>query len=255
MAESTAFVRFEGVVAGYGGGDVIRGVDFDVPQGGVTCIVGPNGSGKSSLLLALMGHPSYEVQGGSAMINGKDVLAMKPDERARKGLFLAFQYPREIEGVTTGNFMRLAYNAAAKDGKTLGPAEFIASAKKALNSTGLNDQFVGRFLNKGFSGGEKKRNEIAQMTVLKPKFALLDEVDSGLDIDALKVVISVIKKVQNECGTGIIMVTHNPRIVELVKPDVVHIMIGGEIVKSGGIELVKSVEELGFEAMAAKVSK
>ena len=231
--------------------EILKGVNLEIKPGEIHVIMGQNGSGKSTLCNVVMGHPFYEVTGGEVTLDGQDIISLSPDKRAQAGLFLAFQYPREVTGVTFGNFMRIAVNAVNKvrepGKKPYGPVEFYKIANAELDAVKLNKNFIGRNLNEGFSGGEKKRAEIVQMSVLKPKFAMLDEIDSGLDIDALKAVAEGIKKVHAETGMGLLIITHYQRILNYVKPDFVHIMRDGEIVKSGGMEIVEALEKSGYE--------
>lgn len=233
--------------------EILKGVDLEIKPGEIHVIMGQNGSGKSTLCNVIMGHPFYEATGGEVTFNEQDVLSLSPDKRAQAGLFLAFQYPREVTGVTFGNFMRIAVNAVNKirepGKKPYSPGEFYKIAAQELDAVKLNKTFIGRNLNEGFSGGEKKRAEIVQMAVLKPKFAMLDEIDSGLDIDALKAVSEGIKKVHAETGMGLLIITHYQRILNYVKPDFVHIMSDGVIIKSGGMELVEALEKGGYQAV------
>lgn len=233
------------------GQEIIKGLDLEVKSGEIHSIMGPNGSGKSTLCYALMGHPSYEITEGEVWLNEENILDLTPDKRAHAGLFLAFQYPREVPGVTFGNFMRIAVNTLRKaknpDFKPLGPREFYPLIQTALERVKLTRNFIGRSLNEGFSGGEKKRAEVVQMSLLQPKIALLDEIDSGLDIDALKAVAEGIKETHNELQTGILLITHYQRILNYVKPDIIHIMSYGKIVASGGFEIAQTLEEKGYK--------
>lgn len=230
---------------------ILKGVDLTVKSGEIHAIMGPNGSGKSTLCYALMGHPNYEIIDGSVTFNGEDILELSPDKRAHLGLFLGFQYPREVPGVTFGNFMRHAVNAVAKAGdpeaKPVPPGQFYPVMQKEVEAVKMDKKFIGRSLNEGFSGGEKKRAEIIQMNVLKPKIAMLDEIDSGLDIDALKVVAEGIKRAHEELGMGILLITHYQRILEHLTPHHIHIMSAGKIVKSGDRELAHILEREGYE--------
>ena len=230
---------------------VLRGVNLEIHPGETHVIMGPNGSGKSTLLLTLAGHPNYQVTGGSAQFDDEDLITTKPTDRARSGLFLAFQYPQEIGGVTLGNFSRLAKNAIEKsrdeNSKSIGPAEFAQKVKTALTSTGLDEKFLGRGVNEGFSGGEKKRAEITQMILLEQTIALLDEIDSGLDVDALRQIAEVLTATQRTTNCALVLVTHNARMTEYLKPTHVHVMIDGRIVESGGSELIQKIEQNGYE--------
>lgn len=224
--------------------EVVSGVSLSMKAGEIHAIMGPNGSGKSSLSNALMGHPNYKITEGKAMLDNKDLLEMDADERSRAGLFLAFQYPLAIPGVTVANFMRTAL--IAHRGKDADMSDFRKLFKKHMDDLHVDHAFASRYLNDGFSGGEKKRIEILQMSMLNPKVALLDETDSGLDIDALKVVAEGINRYHNE-NNAILLVTHYQRLLNYVKPDFVHIMMDGKFVKSGGPELALKLEEHGYD--------
>jgi Fe-S cluster assembly ATP-binding protein len=238
------------------GKDVVNGIDLTVLPGHIHAIMGPNGSGKSSLVNALMGHPKYSVTNGSAQFNGNDLLAMAPEERATRGLFLAFQYPKEIAGVTLRSFLFAAYRAqmAARspDLKTASPIKFKKLLEEEMEKLHIPAAFSERFLNKGFSGGEKKKAEVLQLSILKPLLALLDETDSGLDIDALKVVAEGIKRMRLPAGQAgssqfsAVVVTHYARLLHYLEPDHVHVMINGKIVESGGMELAMALEKEGY---------
>jgi Fe-S cluster assembly ATP-binding protein len=231
-----------------GNTEIIKGIVLKVRTGEMHVIMGPNGSGKSTLCHALMGHPRYRVNDGDMLINGKSILGLSTDKRARAGLFLGFQYPVEVAGVGFGNFLRLAANGLnkGKPVKPVGPLEFHTALMKESVRLRMDKSFISRGLNEGFSGGEKKRAEILQMAILKPKFAILDEIDSGLDIDALKIVASAIEKARRENKMGLVLITHYQRILNYLKPDHVHVMAGGKIVKSGGRELARRLEEEGY---------
>ncbi len=224
--------------------EILKGVNLVVSKGEVHALMGPNGSGKSTLANAIMGNPKYEVTQGKILMKGENILEMDVDERARKGLFLAFQYPCEVPGVRTSNFLRLACNARA--GKETDVMEFYDKLEKKMKHLEIDDAFMKRYLNEGFSGGEKKRNEILQMMMLEPEFAVMDETDSGLDIDALKVVSEGVNKLRGP-GLGILIITHYERILRYVAPDFVHILVDGKIVKSGGPELAGHLEEHGYD--------
>lgn len=233
------------------GKEILKNFSLTIKSGEVHIIMGPNGSGKSTLCNALMGHPKYEITGGEALLNGINILTMDPDKRAQLGMFLAFQYPREIPGITFGNFLRHAVNAVQKaqdpSSKPYGPAQFVPIVQKQFEVVKMNRQFIGRSVNEGFSGGEKKRAEIIQMATLQPKIAMLDEIDSGLDIDALKIVAAGIQEVFEKTNMGVLLITHYQRILNLLKPHFVHIMVDGKIVKSGGNELATELEKHGYE--------
>ena len=224
--------------------EILKGVTLTAKTGEIHSIMGPNGSGKSTLALAIAGHPRYKITKGEVLLDGENVLEMTPDERARKGLFLAFQHPVEIPGVSISKFLFNAYAALHVNNGASAAKDFPALLKKSLEGVGLGEDFSKRALNAGFSGGEKKRNEVLQLRMLKPKIALLDEIDSGLDIDALKTVAKVVKIQADE--TGIIVITHYQRILKHLNPDFVHIMVDGRIVKSGKHELAAQLEEKGY---------
>jgi Fe-S cluster assembly ATP-binding protein len=239
------------------GKEILKGVDLTVRQGEVHALMGPNGSGKSTLSYALMGHPNYEVVGGEATIDGVDLLEAEADERAKAGLFLAFQYPTSIPGVTVANFLRHAVsnvrNPDRKEGEDLMPMrEFRKELKASMEELGMDQEFARRYLNEGFSGGEKKRAEVLQMTMLRPSFAILDETDSGLDIDAVRLVSEGVNRVAERCGTGVLVITHYQRILTYIKPQFVHILFGGKIVESGGPELVTKLEKEGYDWVREK---
>ncbi|MGE0132809.1 MAG: Fe-S cluster assembly ATPase SufC [Blastocatellales bacterium] len=230
------------------GKEILKGLDLTVNAGEIHAIMGPNGSGKSTLAKVLAGHPSYEVTEGEVIYEGKNLLEIDPDERAREGVFLAFQYPIEIPGVSNANFLRMAYNEKAKhDGRDeLDPLEFDDLIREKLKVVEMDASFINRSVNEGFSGGEKKRNEILQMAVLEPKLAVLDETDSGLDIDALRIVAGGVNKLANK-DNAIILVTHYQRLLNYIEPDFVHVLYRGRIVKSGGKELAMELEEKGYD--------
>ncbi|MBI5177561.1 Fe-S cluster assembly ATPase SufC [Candidatus Micrarchaeota archaeon] len=227
------------------GKEILKGVDLSVRSGEVHAIMGPNGGGKSTLASALMGHPKYAITSGDVTLDGKSILALDASKRARAGIFLAFQYPQEVQGVSLESFLRMAYNAV--HAKQISPLEFrpILEGKMAL--LGIDGAFAGRYLNDGFSGGEKKRAEILQMAVLEPKIAILDETDSGLDVTALQKVGEGICRIASETGAGCVIITHYERILRYVKPGFTHVMLGGRIVKSGGFELVSQIEKRGYD--------
>lgn len=230
--------------------EILKGINLKAKSGEVHCIMGPNGSGKSTLVNTIMGHPAYEVTEGEVLFDGEELLELESYERARKGLFLAFQYPKEISGVTMLNFLTAAYNAhlLAKDpeARPLKSFRFKRMILPEMEKLKIKPEFLDRFLNQGFSGGEKKKAEILQMRLLEPKFALLDETDSGLDVDALKIVAEGVNELRST-NMGIIIVTHYNRILEYIKPDFVHVLKRGEIIKSGGREFAAELEKTGYE--------
>lgn len=234
--------------AGIEGKEILKGLNLRVNYGEVHAIMGPNGSGKSTLSKVLAGHPNYEVISGEISYEGKDLLELEPDERARDGVFMAFQYPVEVPGVSNSQFLRLAYNEKMKHigEEELDPLEFNDYLKEKAKIVEMDPQFFKRSVNEGFSGGEKKRNEILQMAVLEPKLAILDETDSGLDIDALRIVAEGVNKLRSE-KNAIILVTHYQRLLNYIQPDYVHVLAGGKIVKEGGKELALELEEKGYD--------
>ena len=236
-----------GLKASIGEREILRGVDLEVNAGEVHAIMGPNGSGKSTLAHVLAGRETFEVTGGTATMDGKDLLALSPEDRARAGLFLAFQYPVEIPGVSNATFLRAAVNAVRKHRGLLDldAIDFLSVVKKQMKALGMDEAFLTRALNQGFSGGEKKRNEILQMALLEPRLAILDETDSGLDIDALRVVANGVNSMRAP-DRSILVVTHYQRLLDYIVPDVVHVLVGGRIAKSGGPDLAKALEEKGY---------
>lgn len=226
--------------------EILKGVNLTINTGEIHAIMGPNGTGKSTLSSAIMGHPSYEVTQGEVLLDGVNILELEVDERAKAGLFLAMQYPSEITGVTNADFMRSAINAKREEGQEINLMQFIKKLDKEMDFLDIDQDMAQRYLNEGFSGGEKKRNEILQLMMLEPKFAILDEIDSGLDIDALKVVSKGINQMRVE-DFGALMITHYQRLLNYITPDKVHVMYGGKVVKSGGPELAKRLEEEGYE--------
>ena len=228
---------------------ILAGVTLTVESGQTHAIMGPNGSGKSTLAYSIAGHPKYEITGGSVTLDGADVLSMTVDERARAGLFLAMQYPVEVPGVSVANFLRTAKTAV--DGEAPKLRTWAGELKAAMERLGMDPSFAQRNVNEGFSGGEKKRHEIVQMELLRPKVAILDETDSGLDIDALRVVSDGINRVREAGQTGLLLITHYTRILRYVKPDFVHVFVGGRIVEQGGPELAERLEEEGYERYLA----
>ena len=230
--------------------EILKGLNLTIRKGEVHALMGPNGSGKSTLANALMGNPKYTVTQGKILMKGENILEMDPDERARKGLFLAFQYPCEVPGVRLSNFLRLA--CSARTGKELDPMAFYDKLEQKMKYLDVDEQFVRRYLNEGFSGGEKKRNEILQMLMLEPEFAVMDETDSGLDIDALKVVSRGVNELRGP-DLGVLIITHYERILRYVTPDFVHILVDGKIAKSGGADLATHLEEHGYDWITKEV--
>jgi Fe-S cluster assembly ATP-binding protein len=224
---------------------ILNGVDLTINEGEIHAIMGPNGSGKSTLAYTIAGHPKYTVTGGTITLDGEDVLAMTVDERARAGLFLAMQYPVEIPGVTNTNFLRTAKTAI--DGQAPSIRTWVKDVRESMNALRMDSSFAERNVNEGFSGGEKKRNEILQLELLKPKFAVLDETDSGLDVDALKIVSEGVNRAKANTGLGILLITHYTRILRYIKPDFVHVFVAGKVAEQGGPELAERLEEEGYD--------
>jgi len=232
---------------------ILTGINLSVRAGEVHAIMGPNGSGKSTFAKVLAGHPAYQVSGGEVLFEGKNLLDVTPEDRARAGVFLGFQYPIEIPGVTNGSFLRLAYNTVqgARGAEELDPLEFDDFAREKMKLLEMDPAFLERSVNAGFSGGEKKRNEILQMALLAPKLAILDETDSGLDIDALRVVANGVNKLHTQ-DIGLVLVTHYQRLLNYIEPDYVHVMEGGRIIKTGDKSLAVQLEERGYDWVAAE---
>ena len=228
------------------GQEIVRGLSLTAPRGEVHAIMGPNGSGKSTLAKVMAGHPDYEVTTGKINMDGENLLELEPDERARKGLFLAFQYPSEVPGVTIANFLRAAVQARLPEGQELEATEYYAKLYEKMELLGMDRSFTSRAVNEGFSGGEKKRTEILQLAMLDPQYAILDETDSGLDIDALKTVAHGVNRLRGP-NIGILLITHYQRILNYIVPDHVHVMVQGRIVRSGGKELALELEERGYD--------
>ena len=245
-------LEIKGLTAEIDGKPILKGIDLVVPPGEVHAIMGPNGSGKSTLSYVLSGRDGYEVTGGSATLNGQDLLAMEPEERAAAGVFLAFQYPVELPGVGNATFLRTALNAIrrAKGESELDAMQFLKLARERMKALSMNDEMLKRGVNVGFSGGEKKRNEILQMALLQPKLAILDETDSGLDIDALKIVADGVNAMRGPDFSALV-ITHYQRLLDYIVPDRVHVLMGGRIVRSGGPELAKELEAQGYGAIQA----
>jgi len=238
--------------AGIEGKEILKGLNLQISKGEVHALMGPNGSGKSTLAKVLAGHPSYEVTKGEVIYEGKNLLELEPDERAREGVFMAFQYPVEVPGVSNSQFLRLAFNEKMKHlgEEELDPLEFNDYLKEKAKVVEMSSEFFKRSVNVGFSGGEKKRNEILQMAVLQPKLAVLDETDSGLDIDALRIVAEGVNKLR-AADNAIILVTHYQRLLNYITPDFVHVLADGKIVKEGGKELALELEEKGYDWVKA----
>lgn len=248
IENSSTILSVQGLRASINGTEILKGIDLTVKSGEIHAIMGLNGSGKSTFSKVLAGHPSYEVTGGTIQFEGKDLLELPPEERARAGLFLAFQYPIEIPGVANTQFLRLAYNTVqAQRGKEeLDPLEFDDYVRAKMKSLEMKPDFLDRSVNEGFSGGEKKRNEILQMALLEPKLSILDETDSGLDIDALKIVASGVNRLTHK-DNATILVTHYQRLLDYIVPDFVHVMQAGRIVMTGGKELALELETRGYD--------
>ncbi|MCX7624242.1 MAG: Fe-S cluster assembly ATPase SufC [Thermomicrobium sp.] len=250
MAEQTPLFVIENLRAGIEGKEILRGVDLVIERGEIHALMGPNGSGKSTLAYVIAGHPNYEVYEGRILYKGENILELSPDERARLGLFLAFQYPTAIPGVTMANFLRLAVNSVRKarygEDKALSPREFRRLLREKLEMLRMDETFASRYLNEGFSGGEKKRAEILQMAMLEPEFAVLDETDSGLDIDALRTVAEGVNKLFNP-NMALLVITHYQRILNYIRPHFVHVMLDGKIAVSGGPEFAQELEEKGYD--------
>ena len=236
--------------------EILKGINLTVKDGETHAIMGPNGSGKSTLSAVLVGNPMFEVTDGTAVFNGKDLLEMKPEDRANEGIFLSFQYPVEIPGVSMTNFMRTAINEKRKyQGlEPMSAADFIKLMKEKRQIVELDAKLSQRSVNEGFSGGEKKRNEIFQMAMLEPKLSILDETDSGLDVDALRIVAEGVNKLKSP-STSTIVITHYDRLLDMIKPNVVHILYNGRIVKTGGPELAREIEKRGYDWIKAEADK
>jgi len=245
MAEAT--LEIKDLHVSVEGNEILKGINLTIKSGEFHAVMGPNGTGKSTLAQVIMGHPAYEVTQGSIHYNGEDLLEMEVDERARAGLFLAMQYPSEISGVTTSDFLRSSINARRDKEDGIPLMQFIREMDGALDELEIDQNMAQRYLNEGFSGGEKKRNEILQLKMIKPDIAILDEIDSGLDIDALRVVSSAVNSLREETGFGCLIITHYQRLLNYITPDHVHVIMQGRIVKSGGPELAQRLEEEGYE--------
>lgn len=239
-------LEIKNLVVSVGGKNVVDGLSLAVPAGEVHAIMGPNGTGKSSLSKAIAGHPDYKIESGDVLMNGESLVGLPPDEIARKGFFLAFQYPVSIPGVSIANFIRACLSARLPEGETINAVEYYKELYSKMDELKMSRSFTSRSVNDGFSGGEKKRCDILQMLMLKPKFAILDETDSGLDIDALRIVSEGVNAARSP-GIGMLLITHYHRLLEYIKPDKVHVMSGGKIVKSGGAELAVELEQKGYD--------
>ena len=241
-------LKIENLHAGIDGKEILKGINLEVNAGEVHAIMGPNGSGKSTMSNVLVGHPTYQVTEGKVTFKGKDLLAMSAEERSHEGLFMSFQYPVEIPGVSMTNFMRTAINEKRKalGEEPLPPSEFLKLVKEKRDLVKLDAKFMNRAVNEGFSGGEKKRNEIFQMAMLEPSLSILDETDSGLDIDALRIVADGVNRLKS-ADTSVIVITHYQRLLDYIKPDVVHVLYKGRIIKTAGPELALELEERGYD--------
>lgn len=232
--------------------EILKGVNLTLKTGEIAAIMGPNGTGKSTLSAAIMGNPNYEVTQGEILLDGENILELEVDERARLGLFLAMQYPSEIPGITNAEFIRVAMNAGKEDDDKISVMDFITKLDEKMEFLGMKEEMAERYLNEGFSGGEKKRNEILQLLMLEPKFALLDEIDSGLDIDALKIVSKGVNAMRGD-NFGAMIITHYQRLLNYITPDVVHIMMDGRVVLSGDAELAARLEKEGYAKIAEEL--
>lgn len=241
-----AILKVEDLHVEIEGKKILKGVNLEVSTNEIHAIMGPNGTGKSTLSSAIMGHPKYEVTQGSITLDGEDVLEMDVDERARAGLFLAMQYPSEITGITNAEFMRSAINSRREEGQEMPLMQYIRKMDEKMELLDMSEEMAERYVNEGFSGGEKKRNEILQLLMIEPTIAILDEIDSGLDIDALKVVSRGINAMRGE-GFGCLIITHYQRLLNYIEPDFVHVMMQGKVVKNGGPELAKRLENEGYD--------
>ncbi|MCS7143230.1 MAG: Fe-S cluster assembly ATPase SufC [Aigarchaeota archaeon] len=237
------------------GKEILRGTNLVLKQGEIHALMGPNGSGKSTLAYAIMGHPKYSVERGDILLDGESLLELSPDQRSKKGIFLAFQYPIEISGVTMANFLRRAYLAVRAEGganSKVSVAEFQSILNRNFQLLKMEPSFSRRYVNEGFSGGEKKRGEIVQLATLRPKIAILDETDSGLDIDSVRIVADAVRDIVQRDGTGVLVITHYARILNYLRPDFVHVMFNGRVVVSGGFELAQELERKGYVDIESK---
>jgi Fe-S cluster assembly ATP-binding protein len=245
-ASAPATLQVKGLRAAVGDREILRGIDLTVQQGQIHALMGPNGSGKSTLSNVIMGRPGYRILEGSVVFNGEDITTLTPDQRAKRGLFLAMQYPTEVPGVSVVNFLRTAYQAVK--GEQISALAFRKHMKTQMDRLGIEDAMVQRYVNQGFSGGEKKRNEVLQLAVLQPEIAILDETDSGLDVDALRIVSEGVNRTREEGEVGVLLITHYTRILRYIKPDFVHVFVAGRIVEEGGSELADKLENEGYAA-------
>jgi len=246
-------LQIKNLSANIAGKQILKELSLEIPQGEVHAIMGPNGSGKSTLSKVLAGHPDYEVTHGEALMNGVNILGQDADEIARSGLFLAFQYPVEVAGVSIANFIRAALQARLPDGESIKAVDYYKELYAQMNDLGMDRKFTSRSLNDGFSGGEKKRCEILQMSMLKPQYCILDETDSGLDIDALRIVSAGVNSMRSE-SRGFLVITHYQRLLEYIVPDVVHVMWDGKIVRSGDKSLALELEEKGYDWIKEEIA-
>lgn len=251
MSENQLDIR--NLHANVNGEPILKGVDLVLPKGEVHALMGPNGSGKSTLAKVIAGDPTYEVTDGEVLVDGENVMEMEPDERARAGLYLAFQYPVEVPGVSIANFLRLAVNARRDEDDEIGVMEFYQKIQRAVKELNWDENIIERYLNEGFSGGEKKRSEVLQLLVLEPHYALLDETDSGLDVDALKVVSQGVNAARGE-NFGALVITHYQRLLNYIVPDKVHVMSGGRIIKSGPKELAMELDQKGYDWIKEEIA-
>ncbi|HET7627560.1 MAG TPA: Fe-S cluster assembly ATPase SufC [Bacillales bacterium] len=245
---SAPHLKIEDLHVSIEGKEIVKGFDLEIKGGEIHAVMGPNGTGKSTVASAIMGHPKYEITKGKVWYNGEDLLEMDVDERARSGVFLAMQYPSEISGVTNADFLRSSINARREEGNEINLMKFIKKLDEKMELLDIDQSFAQRYLNEGFSGGEKKRNEILQLMMLEPSIAILDEIDSGLDIDALKVVAKGVNEMRSP-DFGCLIITHYQRLLNYIKPDKVHVMMQGRIVKSGGPELAERLEAEGYDGL------
>lgn len=252
MSQNRPVLVIQDLHVGIEGKEILKGVDLRINKGEVHALMGPNGSGKSTLSNALMGHPKYQVTRGQVLFKGENIIEMKADERARKGIFLAFQYPTPIPGVTVTNFMRSSLKAVK--GKEIPPREFLKLLREKMKTLEIDEEFAHRYVNDGFSGGEKKRHEILQMAMLEPEMAILDETDSGLDIDALRIVAKGVNQLIGP-NLGVLIITHYQRILNYITPDFVHVMADGQIVRSGDRKLAHDLEEKGYDWLLPETQK